>query len=70
MTAPRGQLRRAALALGVSTAIVVLIAWLLPRNYLVNDDPWLTQYLRKGLFTPWISPILVLVLIAAYHASP
>ena len=70
MSAPRGQLRRAALALGVSTAMVVLIAWLLPRNYLVNDDPWLTQYLRKGLFTPWISPILVRVLIAAYHHGP
>lgn len=70
MSAPRGQLRRAALALGVSTAIVVMIAWLLPRAYLVNDDPWLTQYLRKGVFTPWISPILVRLLIAAYHLGP
>ncbi|HEX2691377.1 MAG TPA: hypothetical protein VHN14_32410 [Kofleriaceae bacterium] len=70
MSAPRGQLRRAALALGVSTAIVVMVAWLLPRAFLVNDDPWLTQYLRKGLFTPWISPILVRVLSAAYHDSP
>ena len=70
MSAPRGQLRRVVLALGVSTAIVVVIAWLLPRNYLMNDDPWLTQYLRKGLFTPWISPILVRALIAAYRLSP
>ena len=67
MTAPRGLVRRVALALGVSTAIVVLIAALVPRGFLVNDDPGLTLYLRNGMFTPWISPILVRVLIAAYH---
>ena len=70
MSAPHGQLRRAALALGVSTAMVVMIAWILPRAFLVNDDPGLIQYLRSGVFTPWISPILVRVLIAAYHHSP
>jgi hypothetical protein len=70
MSAPHGQLRRAALALGISTAMVVMIAWLLPRGFLVNDDPGLIHYLRNGVFTPWISPILVRVLIAAYHHSP
>ncbi|HEU4733229.1 MAG TPA: hypothetical protein VFT22_35295 [Kofleriaceae bacterium] len=70
MSGPHGQLRRVALALGISTAMVVMIAWLLPRAYIVNDDPWLTQYLRRGAFTPWISPILVRALIAAYHHSP
>lgn len=70
MSAPHGQLRRAALALGVSTAIVVMIAGLLPRGFLVNDDPGLIHYLRNGVFTPWISPILVRVLIAAYRHSP
>lgn len=66
-SAPRGQLRRVALALGISTAIVVMIAWLLPRSFLVNDDPGLVYYLRNGVFTPWISPVLVRVMIAAYQ---
>ncbi|MEO7733729.1 MAG: hypothetical protein ABIY55_22385, partial [Kofleriaceae bacterium] len=70
MSAPRGKLGRAVIALGVSTAIVVMIAWLLPRSYLMNDDLWLTQCLRRGVYTPWISPILVRVLIAAYRLSP
>ena len=70
MTAPRGQLRRVALALGASTAMVVMIAWLLPRAYLINDDSGLILYLRSGVFTPWISPPLVWVLSAAYHHSP
>jgi hypothetical protein len=70
MSPPRGQLRRAAIALGVSTAIVVVIAGLLPRSFLVNDDPGLIQYLRSGLFTPWISPVLVRVLSAAYLHRP
>src|SRR5262245_7938039 len=70
MSTPHGQLRRAALALGVSTAIVVIVAGLLPRSFLVNDDPGLTHYLRNGAFTPWISPILVRVLIAAYRLAP
>ena len=70
MSRPHGQLRRAALALGVSTAMVVMVAWLLPRAFLVNDDSGLILYLRSGVFTPWISPILVRVLSAAYHQSP
>lgn len=70
MSAPHGQRRRAALALGISTAIVVMIAWLLPRAFLINDDPGLILYLRSGLFTPWISPILVRALSAAYQHSP
>ena len=70
MSAPHGQLRRAALALGVSTAMVVMIAWLLPRAFLVNDDSGLILYLRSGVFTPWISPILVRALSAAYDHSP
>ena len=70
MATSRGQLRRIALALGASTAIVVLVAALLPRGFLINDDPWLTLFLRRGVFTPWISPVLVRVLIAAYHHSP
>jgi hypothetical protein len=70
MSAPHGQPRRAALALGVSTAMVVMIAGLLPRGFLVNDDPGLIYYLRNGVFTPWISPILVQVLVAAYRHSP
>jgi len=70
MSAPHGQLRRAALALGISTVMVVLIAWLLPRAFLVNDDPGLIGYLRSEVFTPWISPILVRALSAGYHHSP
>ena len=70
MSAPHGQLRRAALALGVSTAMVVMIAVLVPRGFLINDDPGLILYMRNGVFTPWISPLLVRVLIAAYHHSP
>jgi hypothetical protein len=70
MSAPHGQLRRAALALGISTAMVVMIAWLVPRSFLINDDAGLTHYLRNGVFTPWISPILVRVMVAAYHHSP
>jgi hypothetical protein len=70
MSEPHGKLRRAALALGISTTMVVMIAWLVPRSFLVNDDPGLIHYLRNGVFTPWISPILVRVLIAAYHHSP
>lgn len=70
MSAPHGQLRRAALALGVSTVVVVMIAWLLPRAFLVNDDSGLILYLRSEVFTPWISPVLGRVLSAAYHHDP
>jgi hypothetical protein len=50
--------------------MVVMIAWLLPRAFLVNDDSGLILYLRSGVFTPWISPLLGRVLSAAYDHSP
>src|ERR1051325_10300151 len=67
MSAPHRQLHRAVLALGASTAIVVMVAALLPRAFLVNDDSGLVLYLRSGVFTPWISPLLVRALSAAYR---
>lgn len=62
-------LRRAGLALGISTVMVVAIAALLPRGYFANDDIGLTEYLRKHVFTPWMSPILVQALGTAYDAA-
>lgn len=64
------KLRRIALALGGSTAIVVLIALLLPRAYLVNDDPGFALYLRLGDFTPWMSPVLNQALVSSYQMAP
>ncbi len=67
---PREQLRRVAIALCGSTALVVLIATLLPRAYLVNDDPGFVLYLRLGAYTPWMSPLLNRVLVSAYQLAP
>src|SRR3954463_12673083 len=64
------KLRRVALALAVSTAMVVLLAALFPRIYLANDDIGFTEYLRKNMFVPWISPILVRALGFAYEQAP
>jgi hypothetical protein len=62
--------RRVALALGTATAMVAAIAALVPRGYFANDDIGLTEYLRKDLFTPWISPILVRAFGFAYQVAP
>ncbi len=67
MVGSRVQLRRVVIALAVSTAMVVLIAALLPRAYLVNDDPGFVLYLRLGMFTPWMSSVLNWVLVALYR---
>ncbi len=50
--------------------MVVLIAALLPRAYLVNDDPGFAMYLRLGTYTPWMSPVLNKSLVELYQASP
>ncbi len=50
--------------------MVVLIAALLPRAYLVNDDPGFALYLRLGTFTPWMSPVLNQGLVQLYQVSP
>src|SRR5215813_11985380 len=63
---PRVKLRRAAIALGLSTAMVVLIAAFLPRMYLANDDAGFTLYLRVGVFAPWSSSVLSWALVALY----
>lgn len=62
--------RRVAIALGGSLALVVLVAALLPRGYLVNDDPGFVLYLRLGAYTPWMSPVLNRALVAAYQLAP
>ena len=62
--------RRVAVACGVSAAMVVLMAWLLPREYLANDDIGFTEYLRQNTFIPWVSPILVRAFCFAYQAAP
>jgi len=64
------RLGRVAVALGGSTAMVVLIAALLPRAYLVNDDPGFALYLRLGTFTPWMSPVLNQALVSGYQVAP
>lgn len=51
-------------------AIVVLIAALLPRAYLVNDDPGFVLYLRLGAYTPWMSPALNRALVTSYELAP
>jgi hypothetical protein len=63
-------LRRVATALGVSAAMVLVIAALVPRSYLANDDIGFIEYLRKNMATPWISPILVRVFGFAYKEAP
>lgn len=50
--------------------MVVLIAALVPRIYLANDDIGFTEYLRKNTFTPWISPILGRAFGLAYQSAP
>ena len=62
--------RRVALAIGVSAVMVVVIAGLLPREYLANDDIGFTEYLRANTFTPWMSPPLVRAFCAAYQNAP
>lgn len=49
--------------------MVVLVAALLPRAYLVNDDPGFVLYLRLGTYTPWMSPVLNKTLVALYQMS-
>ena len=61
---------RAAMSLAVSAAMVVLLALLFPRIYLANDDIGFTEYLRKDMYAPWISPILVRALGWAYQEAP
>jgi hypothetical protein len=61
---------RALIAFAISLAMVVVLATLFPRVYLVNDDVGFTEYLRKNTFTPWISPPLVRVLAFAYQHVP
>lgn len=70
VSGPRVNLRRIAIALGGSTAIVVLVALLIPRAYLVNDDPGFALYLRLGDFTPWMSPVLNQALVSSYQMAP
>lgn len=62
--------RRVVIAICASTAMVVVMATLLPRAYLVNDDPGFVLYLRLGSYTAWISPVLNRALVAAYEAAP
>lgn len=62
--------RRVLLALGIATAIVVLVVTLVPRSYIANDDIGFTEYLRTNLGAPWISSILARGFGFAYaHAS-
>lgn len=62
--------RRVALAIGISAVMVVVIAGILPREYLANDDVGFTEYLRQNTFTPWISPVLVRAFCWAYQVAP
>jgi hypothetical protein len=64
------RVRRVAFALGVSAAMVVVIATVVRRSYLANDDIALTEFLRKNMFPPWVSPILARTLGFAYDAAP
>ncbi len=66
----RDELRRVAMSLIISAGMVLLIAALLPRSYLANDDVGFTEYLRKNTFTPWISPYLSLLFRGAYQQAP
>jgi hypothetical protein len=70
VSASRVQPRRIAIALGVSATMVVLIAALVPRAFLVNDDPGLILHLREGTLTPWMSPVLSRAFASAYQATP
>lgn len=67
---PRKSLRKVGFALAASAALVVLVAWLVPRAYLVNDDPGFALYLRAGADAPWMSPVLSWALLSAYKLSP
>lgn len=67
---PTSPYRRAWVAIGLSAAMVVVLATLFPRLYLANDDVGFTEYLRKDTFTPWISPVLSLGFRSAYHHAP
>ena len=60
---------RVVAAIGISAVMVVAIAWLLPREYLANDDIGFTEYLRQNTFTPWISPPLVRAFCFAYQVA-
>lgn len=60
---------RLAAAVGVSALMLVLIAGLLPREYLANDDIGFTEYLRQDTWTPWISPLLVRAFCWAYQVA-
>lgn len=62
--------RRVAIAIAISTAMVLVIAGIFPRIYLANDDIGFTEYLRKDMFTPWISPILARGFGFAYLQAP
>ena len=65
-----GSGRRIALAIGLATALVGVIAALIPRGYIANDDIGLIDYLRADALTPWISPILSRGLGFAYQQAP
>jgi hypothetical protein len=64
------QVRRVAIALGVSAAIVILVAAMVPRAFIVNDDPGLVVTIRLGAYTPWMSPVLNRLLVWLYESSP
>jgi hypothetical protein len=53
-----------------SLAIVVAVATLLPRSFLTTDDAGLSEYLRKGVFTSWMSQIFVWAQIGMYRLAP
>lgn len=61
---------RVAMAIGLATAMVLVIALLIPRGYIANDDIGLVEYLRANTLTPWISPILSRTLGLAYAQAP
>src|SRR5215813_1166191 len=68
--AHRVKVRRVVFAVCVSAAMVLTLAAVVRRSLLANDDIALTEFLRKNVFTPWISPILAQALGRAYQAAP
>jgi hypothetical protein len=62
-------MRRVLVALGISLAMVVVLAALIPRVYLANDDVGFTDYLRRHEHAPWMSPVFVWLLSSAYRVT-
>jgi hypothetical protein len=62
--------RRIVIAAGLSLAMLVVLAAGFPRIFLANDDIGMTEYLRKGAFTPWLSPVLAAGFRAGYQYAP